>query len=434
MANKTILTGWGRTSPSVAELLRPGAEEELTPLVLAPGGRGMIARGLGRSYGDPAQNAGGLVLDMTGLAAIGPVRDGYVTVEAGVSLHRLMRELVPEGWFPPVTPATRQVTVGGAVAADIHGRNHHADGSFGSHVTALDLLGADGVTRTLTPDDPDFWATVGGMGLTGVITKATIRLTPIETSRMIVNTWKCADLESVMTRLTQADLAHRYTAAWVDCLSRQGRGVVEGADHARQGAARSFRARGFEASPGFLPVGLLNRHTMGLVNRGLYATTKRESVQVRPLASFFHPLDRVGHWNRLYGPRGLVQYQFVVPMGAEQTLMKIVERIRRSHAASFQTVLKRFGPGSGGWLSFPTPGWSLALDFPTTTKGLAWLLDRLDELVAEAGGRVYLAKDSRLRPELLPVMYPGLAAFRERRRELDPRLVFQSDLARRLSL
>ncbi len=324
--------------------------------------------------------------------------------------------------------------MGGAVAADIHGRNHHADGSFGRHVTALDLLGADGVTRTLTHDDPDFWATVGGMGLTGVITKATIRLLPIETSRMIVNTWKCRDLDAVMARLAEADVAHRYTAAWIDCLSPQGRGVVEGADHARQGAARSFRARPFEASPGFLPVGLLNRHTTSLVNRAVYITAKRESVQVRPLASFFHPLDRVGHWNRFYGPRGLVQYQFVLPLGAEQTLVKIVERIRRSHAASFQTVLKRFGPGQRRLVVVPDARVVAGARLPDhhqggwpgcSTGSTSWWPRR-------AGGSTW-PRTRGCGPSCCRVMYPGLAAFRERRRELDPRLVFQSDLARRLS-
>ncbi|MEU6569192.1 FAD-binding oxidoreductase [Streptomyces parvulus] len=444
------VTGWGRTAPTAARLIRPRTYEEAALAVRECGARGSIARGLGRAYGDAAQNAGGAVLDMTALDRVHAVdvAGGTVLCDAGVSLHRLMELLLPLRWFVPVTPGTRYVTVGGAIGADIHGKNHHVSGSFARHVAALELLTADGQVRTVTPGTPLFDATAGGMGLTGVILTATLRLQPVETALMSVDTERAADLDDLMARLTATDHRYRYSVAWIDLLARgraTGRAVLTRGDHApldalpaRSRARRAplaFRTSRLPAAPDLVPDGLLGRTTVGLFNELWYRKSPRLSRgRLQRISTFFHPLDGVPHWNRIYGRGGFVQYQFVVGEGREEALRRIVRRISDHRCPSFLAVLKRFGEADPGWLSFPLPGWTLALDIPAGLPGLGAFLDELDEEVAEAGGRVYLAKDARLRPELLAAMYPRLDDFRALRAELDPHGVFVSDLARRLTL
>ncbi|MEW2519680.1 FAD-binding oxidoreductase [Actinacidiphila alni] len=444
------VTGWGRTAPTTARVLRPASYDEVVTAVRDCDGRGAIARGLGRAYGDAAQNAGGAVLDMTGLDRIHEIDavNGLVVCDAGVSLHRLMEVLLPLGWFVPVTPGTRYVTVGGAIGADIHGKNHHGSGSFTRHVRALELLTGDGETRLVTPEDePDlFWATAGGMGLTGIVLAATIQLLPVETSLMTVDTERAADLDDLMARLTAGDDRYRYSVAWIDLLARgtkTGRAVLTRGDHAPLDAlparARTtplaFRPGRLPAAPRFVPEGLLGRTTVGLFNEFWYRKAPRERRgELQRIATFFHPLDGLPHWNRIYGRSGFVQYQFVVGHGQEETLRRIVRRLSTRGCPSFLAVLKRFGEGDPGWLSFPMAGWTLALDIPAAMPGLGAFLDELDEEVAGAGGRVYLAKDSRLRPELLARMYPRLDDFRTLRALYDPRGAITSDLARRLAV
>ncbi|MFF7766449.1 FAD-binding protein [Streptomyces massasporeus] len=444
----TTVTGWGRTAPTAAWLIRPRSYEEAAAAVRDCGARGGIPRGLGRAYGDAAQNAGGSVLDMTALDRVHAIDadGGTVLCDAGVSLHRLMEVLLPLGWFVPVTPGTRYVTVGGAIGADIHGKNHHVSGSFARHVLALELLTADGEIRTVIPGTQLFDATAGGMGLTGVILTATIRLQPVETSLMSVDTERATDLDDLMARLAATDHRYRYSVAWIDLLARgaaTGRAVLTRGDHAPLDAlpARlrrdplAFRTPRLPATPEMLPEGLLSRTTVGLFNELWYRKAPRARTgRLQRISPFFHPLDGVPHWNRVYGRGGFVQYQFVVGYGREDALRRIVRRISERRCPSFLAVLKRFGESDPGWLSFPVPGWTLALDIPAGLPGLGAFLDELDEEVAAAGGRVYLAKDARLRPELLAAMYPRLDDFRELRARLDPRGVFVSDLARRLSL
>ncbi|WAU85340.1 FAD-binding oxidoreductase [Streptomyces sp. Qhu-G9] len=444
------VTGWGRTAPTAARLVRPRTYEEVVAAVRGCGTRGGIARGLGRAYGDAAQNAGGAVLDMTALDRVHAIDadGGTVLCDAGVSLHRLMEVLLPLGWFVPVTPGTRYVTVGGAIGADIHGKNHHVAGSFARHVLSFELLTADGEIRTVSPGTPLFDATAGGMGLTGVILTATVRLHPVETSLMSVDTERATDLDDLMARLTASDHRYRYSVAWIDLLARGaavGRSVLTRGDHAPlealPDAARArrapleFRPGRLPAAPSFVPEGLLGRTAVGLFNELWYRRAPRaRGGELQRMSTFFHPLDGVPHWNRIYGRGGFVQYQFVVGHGGEEALRRIVHRISQRRCPSFLAVLKRFGAGDPGWLSFPMPGWTLALDIPANLPGLGGFLDELDEEVAAADGRVYLAKDSRLRPELLAAMYPRLDAFRALRAELDPRSVFTSDLSRRLGL
>ncbi|MEY9967943.1 decaprenylphospho-beta-D-ribofuranose 2-oxidase [Streptacidiphilus sp. MAP12-16] len=446
----TALTGWGRTAPTVARVSVPATTAELADVVHSAGARGVVARGLGRSYGDAAQNAGGTVLDMTALTAVHSIdaRRGLVSCEAGVSLDRLMRLLLPLGWFVPVTPGTRYVTVGGAIAADIHGKNHHVSGSFTRHVRSLDLLTADGETHTLTPEtDPElFWATAGGMGLTGVVLSAEIQLLPVQTALMSVDTERAVDLDDLMDRLEATDHRYRYSVAWIDLLARgasTGRAVLSRGDHASpdqlDGRQRrdplGFRTSRLPSVPRGLPGGLLSATTVGAFNELWYRKAPRERRgELQRLSTFFHPLDGLPDWNRIYGRRGFLQYQFVVPYGEEPALRRIVEAISRHRCPAFLAVLKRFGDGDPGWLSFPAPGWTLALDIPAALPGLGQLLDGLDEEVLRAGGRIYLAKDSRLGAASLAGMYPAVNDFRRLRARIDPQGRFASDLARRLSL
>lgn len=442
------VSGWGRTAPSTARLIRPRSPEEAVAALQACGERGGIARGLGRAYGDAAQNAGGAVLDMTGMDRVHAIDAdaGTVLCDAGVSLHRLMEVLLPLGWFVPVTPGTRYVTVGGAIGTDIHGKNHHGSGSFSRHVMAVELLTADGTVQAVERGTPLFDATAGGMGLTGVILAATLQLQPVETSLMTVDTERATDLDDLMARLTATDHRYRYSVAWIDLLARgasMGRSVLTRGDHApldalparARRAPLTFRPGQLPAAPRFLPEGLLGRKSVGLFNELWYRKAPRSRVgELQKMSTFFHPLDGVPHWNRVYGRGGFVQYQFVVGYGQEEALRRIVRRISERGCPSFLAVLKRFGESDPGWLSFPMAGWTLALDIPANLPGLGAFLDDLDEEVASSDGRVYLAKDSRLRPEMLAAMYPRLDDFRALRADLDPRGVFRSDLSRRLAL
>jgi decaprenylphospho-beta-D-ribofuranose 2-oxidase len=450
----TELMGWGRTAPTASDLRRPTSAVELRRALPTASARGLLARGLGRSYGDAAQNSGGTVIETTDVDAftIHESEPGsatvLVTAEAGASIDRMLHALVPQGLFVPVTPGTRYITVGGAIAADIHGKNHHRKGSWCEHLESLRLQLADGSVVDVGPDrDPDlFWATAGGMGLTGVILEATIRCPRIGSSRLLVDTDRAPDLDSVLELMSSGDHAYDYSVAWIDLMATgrsMGRSVLTRgrfatAEEAAPKTGRNtfaYKAGVIANTPPFIPPGLLNKLSIRAFNELWFRkapTERRDELQTIP--TFFHPLDMVGGWNRIYGPGGFLQWQFVIPFGTEATLTQIIGELSKAGCTSFLAVLKSFGKGNPAPLSFPAAGWTLALDIPTGVPGLGPLLDHLDDLVAEAGGRIYLAKDSRMRAELVGTMYPRLDEWRAVRDRVDPNRVFQSDLARRLAL
>lgn len=439
-----LLHGWGRTSPSPADVLTVGSLDDVAAAVSGAGPRGVLARGLGRSYGDAAQNAGGTVLDLSALSAVQVGADGVVRAGAGARLGDVIDALTPHGLFVPVSPGTSRITLAGAVAADVHGKNHHHDGSFGDHVVGLELVAPAGGVRRVGPrstgaDLDLFRATVGGMGLTGVITEVSFRALAVASADVLVDTRRLNSLDAVMSHLVATDSSHRYSVAWVDASAkgaRLGRGVVTQGDHAPAG--RSDEHVGAPARlrvPLTPPVSAINRLTVAAFNEAWFRKAPRSRDGERQgVRQFFHPLDGVDDWNRVYGRAGLVQYQCALPDAAADLVPHLLEAVRDAGAPSFLTVLKRFGPGNVSPLSFPIAGWTLAVDVPARVPGLARALDALDAVVLEAGGRTYLAKDARTSPAALRAMYPRLDEWIAVRRLADPRGVLVSDLSRRLGL
>jgi decaprenylphospho-beta-D-ribofuranose 2-oxidase len=452
-----LLAGWGNAAPTAARVHTPASAGEAAGLVSPDPqmahqrglpARGLLARGLGRAYGDAAQNAGGLVLRTSALNHIDLDESAAAaTVGAGVSLDALLRVTLPRGLFVPVTPGTRWVSCGGALACDVHGKNHHVDGSWSRHVSRFGLATPRGMLEDVLPGSPEFAATAGGMGLTGLITDLTLRLIRVPTSAIVVDTERTADLDACMARMLDNDADYRYSVAWLDCLAgsgRTGRGVLTRGNHAEvadlPARARHDPLRYAPATrlavppvPPGLPSGLLSRRAVTAFNAAYYHRAPARATTVEPLVSYFYPLDVIAHWNRMYGARGFLQYQYAVPYGQEEVVRQTLRRLEAAGCPSYLAVFKRFGP-QDGLLAFPLEGWTLALDLPAAAPGLGRVLDGLDELVAAAGGRIYLAKDSRLRPDLLAAMYPRLDEWRAIRDKLDPEETMRSDLSRRLGL
>lgn len=451
------LSGWGRTSPAEATVVCAGsAEQALAALAGAARSRSpLLARGAGCSYGDAAQNAGGVVLDMTGLDRVLEIdaASGRVRAQAGVTIGALMGALAAEGLTVPVVPGTRHVTLAGAIASDIHGKNHHRDGAFARHVESLSLwTPAAGLIEVGPESDPElFYGTLGGMGLTGVVLEATLRAAPLASPWVAVDTDRTADLQETLELLAGPE-THRYSVAWLDMLdhgSGYGRAVVTRADplpgeqapHPRGPAARrsAYPASVLRGPlvdvPGVFPGELLRPSTVRAFNELNWRMSPRHGrAQPHAIAPYFFPLDVLGHWNRMYGPGGLVQYQFVIPAGRESDLEAAFELMRVRRLPVYLSVFKRFGPAFGGPLSFPLEGWTLAVDLPADAPGLRSALSELDDLIAGCGGRVYLTKDSRMGREALGAMYPRLGEFAQLRGRVDPDGLLASDLGRRLGL
>ncbi|WP_229223745.1 FAD-binding oxidoreductase [Duganella sp. sic0402] len=417
-------------------MLAPATSGEAAGLLAAHQGQALIARGLGRSYGDSALAP--LVMAQTRrhlLRGFDPAT-GILCCEAGATLADLLEVLLPQGWFLPVTPGTKFVTVGGAVASDVHGKNHHVDGCFSAHVLSFELLLADGRRLHCTRDThPElFRATCGGMGLTGILLTVTLRLRRVPSAYIDQTTLRAGSLAEVLDLFEQHGSA-RYSVAWIDCVTggaRLGRSLLMLGEHAQQGglAPRPKRSR---TLPVDLPAQLLNRHTIGAFNTLYYhqPRTARAQVHYEP---YFYPLDGLLQWNRLYGKAGFVQYQFVIPRAAgTQALHAILTRIAASGRGSFLAVLKTFGPANDNYLSFPLEGYTLALDFKLE-PGLLALLDELDAMVLAAGGRHYLAKDARMSAATFQRAYPQFAAFQQVRRDYGALGAFASCQSNRLGL
>jgi decaprenylphospho-beta-D-ribofuranose 2-oxidase len=444
----TTVRGWAGGEGVHAMLVRPRDTAELRTAVdraraaarSGDPGAGAIARGMGRSYGDAAQLAGGLLLDMKAWRSVTlDAESSTVTVEAGATIGDLLDALVPLGWMLPVVPGTQPVTVGGAIASDVHGKNHGVAGTFGDHVQALGLLTSSGEALELGPSkDADlFAATVGGMGLTGVILWARIGLHSIDGPLLSVDTDRVRTLDDALASL--ATPGGEYRIAWLDLLGRrQARGIVTRARHL-SGAPTTGGAAGHRVTlratvPEHWPAGLLRPQTVRTFNELRYRRSRTETGRVSKLGAHMFPLDSLGAWPRLYGPPGFVQYQFAVPHGGERVLEAAIERLRRARVPCYLATLKDLGPANRAPLSFPLRGWALALDLPRRAPGLDAALGDLDQIVAAAGGRVYLTKDGRLTPDVVSAMYPRLEEWRAVRDQADPGRIWRSDLALRTGL
>jgi decaprenylphospho-beta-D-ribofuranose 2-oxidase len=433
------IAGWGRRPVGTSRVVR--SERLALPASAGP----LLPRGLGRAYGDaavPASSAG-VVIDTARadrLLDFDPA-SGLLTCEAGLSLAEIIRLFLPRGWFLPVTPGTKFVTVGGCVASDVHGKNHHRDGSFGGFVERVRLYTADGRLRTAGPEvERDlFLATVGGMGLTGLIVEVSFRLRRVESPGIVLESRQVGGLDEMLDGLQQSARDWAYTVGWIDGLARGGalgRGVLMLGRHASRAESGAVppRPRPALRVPWDAPEWLLNPVFMRLFNRLYHARhgTLREPRLVS-LEQFFYPLDALHAWNRLYGARGFLQYQCAMPRAAGTgPVRQVLETLAARGAASFLAVIKDFGPGSEGYLSFPMPGTTLSLDLPYRGPATEGLVHELNRTVIEAGGRVYLAKDAVTRAEDFARMMPRLDRWQAARDRWDPERRFRSAQSVRL--
>jgi FAD/FMN-containing dehydrogenase len=427
---------WGRVERGSQEVVAPAFRDQLQGLLAGAGDRSLLAVGLGRSYGDSCLNGGQRLIDMTRLdrlIALDSTR-GIVQAEAGLALGDLLRHIVPRGWFTTTTPGTRHATLGGLVANDVHGKNHHRAGSLGRSVRSLGLLRSDRGQVDLVPDEGGlFAATIAGLGLTGIITSVELQLAPIRSAYLDVERIAFGHVRDFFRLAEESAGSHEHTVAWIDCAatgSELGRGIFQRAnwldDGDRAPHAESALSVPFEA-PGRVLNSVVIRAFNGLYWRLQKAGKARQRMHYAP---FFYPLDKVGHWNRLYGRAGFYQYQCLVPpSAAEAAIEELMRAIAASGAASTLSVLKTLGPSrSPGMLSFAREGATLALDFANRGAPTLALLGRLDDIVRHAGGRLYPAKDGRMPADMFRSGYPEWTRFAA---HVDPR--FSSNFWRRVA-
>lgn len=439
------LSGWGANLRVDCTVAEPSSPQDVAKVLDSTGS---ISRGLGRSYGDCAINAGGQVLRTTSMDRFLSFDEatGVLVCEAGTSLESIIAVFAPQGWFPMITPGTKFVTVGGCIANDIHGKAHHAQGCFVSCVDSMTVLLARGdvVTASRNENADLFWATFGGMGLLGVVLTATIRLRKIETTYFHQKSIKARNLDEMMGALAENDHAYPYSVATLDVFgtgAALGRGVLTVGDHlARTQMPAKLAGDPLAVSgapkitvPFELPDFTLNPLTMRMVN-AVIQQIQASAAPIGHYENFFYPLDKIAEWNRGYGKRGFTQYQFVIPFAdGEKQMRKILNVILSSGQLPFLNVLKRLGKESGGTLSFPKEGWTFAIDFPIREETEA-LTRRLDAMVIDAGGRIYLGKDSFTSAADFRTMYPEMDKWLAVKAKYDPQNVFTSNLGRRVGL
>ncbi len=438
------LSGWGRYPVIDSECVFPNQPGLVKSIIHSSTHSNQIARGLGRSYGDSSLAEQTINLSkLNHFMAFDDVT-GALTCSAGLSFAEILNVFVPKGWFLPVTPGTQFITVGGAIASDVHGKNHHIDGSFSEHVSKLTLCLASGdnIECSATENRELFLATCGGMGLTGIILQATFKLKPIETSSIKETTFKTRNLSETLDKFEEHD-ATTYSVAWIDCLAtgdNLGRSLLMLGEHAPKAASSAENSLTVATHsklnmPLDLPGFTLNSFSVKAFNTLYYGKVRQlESQRDVHYAPFFYPLDSIRNWNRMYGKKGFVQYQFVIPKSAGLVgLTEILTEIAHSKRGSFLAVLKVFGKGNDNYLSFPEEGYTLALDFKMDNTLLAFL-DRLDHIVLNYGGKLYLTKDARMSEKMFKQSYPLWEQFQEVRHQYDAHKAFNSLQSTRLGL
>jgi len=433
--NPTQFSGWGNNFRSLAHLFSAGSADDLQNFVKSiHSSRGALPVGLHRSYGDSALNSGGTLIDLSALNSIQiDPATGLAVVGAGVTISALERAALKHSLFPPVVPGTGFVTMGGAIAADIHGKSHHKTGTFSACVRRIRLLLSSGSIVDYTPNDVEFWATVGGLGLTGIVVEVEIQLRSVQSNSADVTEHRVKNLGQMIELLSSADSDFEHTVAWIDLSGDyRGRGVVSLGNY----GSKWVKAKESDSKGPTLPSILGKNFITPLSVRAFNELWFRKPLKQGSVAlgAYMHPLDGINKWNNIYGREGFLQYQFVIDIGKEEIFERLFAGLRSLKAASFLGVLKKFGAQSPSHLSFPRGGWTLTLDYSTSVPGLEKFLSEFDEELVAAGGRIYLIKDSRVSPTLIGQMYPELDEWREIRNSMDPHNVWQSDQARRLKL
>lgn len=436
------VTNWGKYPVIEANYKSFGSVNELKALV--SNSDKLVARGLGRCYGDSALSPTIISTLRYNRILAFDEQAGIITCESGVSLGEILEAFVPKGWFLPVTPGTKFVTVGGAIASDVHGKNHHVEGSFSNHILSMDVLLSDGsiITCSKTHNSDLFWATCGGMGLTGIILQAAFSLKKIETAYIKQKTIKARNLDEVMAAF-EASMHYTYSVAWIDCLASgasQGRSILMLGEHATINELKSGTSplqlpkRKKLAVPLDFPSFALNTFSVKAFNFLFYHKAPAKPMEsIIDYDTYFYPLDSIHHWNRIYGKRGFTQYQFVLPKESSKAALKeILNKISQSGQGSFLAVLKLFGK-QDNLISFPKEGYTLALDFAINHKVFP-LLDALDEIVLANGGRIYLTKDARMKAEAFRIGYSNSADFIALKHQYDPANKFQSLQSQRLHI
>lgn len=411
------INSWGRLSHEEHDVRYLSERSDLRQQI-ALGSSAALAYGMGRSYGDSCLNPGGSLWNTAQLDRFIHFdrASGRLSCEAGVLLKDIQRLATQYGWILPVTPGTQMITIGGAIANDVHGKNHHRMGNFGEHILTLELLRTDGQTIQCTPHENKdfFWATVGGLGLTGLITKAEIQLRKVNSVFLNTESIAYGNLDEFMQLSTDSENDWEYTVSWIDCLSKKNaRGIFMRANHSDhfEPPPPQPKERSIPFAP---PISAINRFSLPVLNNAYFHLNRLKSgKRIAHYQPFFYPLDGLQHWNRMYGPKGFYQYQSVIPkdMGKEAT-QAMLDKIKQSGEGSFLAVLKTFGDReSKGMLSFPKPGVTLAVDFPNNGASTTKLFNELDAIVSEAGGRIYPAKDARMPKALFEAGYPRLTEF-----------------------
>ncbi len=441
---RELLYGWGHYPVEECISYRPERRRDLD-LIMQEHHGPLLARGMGRSYGDASLQPGGTVrTERLNHFIEFDTTQGIVHVQGGVTLAELMEVAIPRGWLPPVIPGTRHVTLGGAFACNVHGKNHYREGDFAEHVQSVRLMLADGEVIDCSPQQHAeiFWATAGGMGMTGLILEMTLKLKPITSSSLRTTTYRVDSMTDMIAAFEHYRVSDEYMVGWIDHTAKGdalGRGIFEAASHIPYGENSAPLSeydppRSRLSVPCFMPSFLLNRHSMAVYNRLRFRKYSAwREIETVGFNGFFHPLDSIGNWNRLYGRRGFFQYQCALPDTADVAarLTALLSAIQRHKLFSFLAVLKYHRQGKG-YLTFPLQGYSLALDFPNTRR-VRSMLPQLDQWVADHGGRVYLAKDALLTPELFYQMYGQTAHdWCEIIHDVDPKGRFSSLMSQRL--
>jgi decaprenylphospho-beta-D-ribofuranose 2-oxidase len=434
-------SGWGRASSIRSKTL---LIEQFGQVESTQESNSGLAVGLGRSYGDSSLNSRGLSWSCLSKKEI--VIDSSrqeANCGSGVTIGELERAAAKKNLFPPVVPGTEFVTIGGAIASNIHGKSHHCQGAFGDHVHEISLLDSTGTIHQISPETNSelFWATIGGMGLTGVILSAKISLIPIENEFIFVEEQRSNSLDGLLNLMKEFDSKYMYTVAWIDISGNyKGRGIVSGGRHATTGELPSIiknkstrtSVRRSMVLPDIFPPLIINKYSVRAFSSFWFH--KRLKFGIVHYRKFMHPLDSISGWNKIYGRKGFVQYQVQIPFGKEDFIYELLSTLKKIKVASFLGVVKQFGVCGGKYLSFPSEGWTIAVDIPMQKPELFSTLKILDEKLCKVGGKVYLTKDIRLSYDHFIQMYPKISEWKEIKKRIDPDNYWQSDQGKRLNL